>query len=47
MVGRVAEAAVDSGLGGGAAHRFRVGTGGVAAGLVLYLIAADVWWLVT
>lgn len=30
-----------------AVHWFRVGTGVVAAGLVLYLIVADLWWLIT
>ena len=45
--GRVTEAAIDMGLGGGAAHWFWVGTGVVAVGLVLYLIVADVWWLIT
>ena len=46
--GRVTEAAIDAGLGGGAARWFRVGTGVVAVGLLLlYLIVADVWWLIT
>jgi Zn-dependent protease len=46
--GRVTEAAIDAGLGGGAARWFRVGTGVVAVGLLLlYLIVAGVWWLIT
>lgn len=45
--GRVAEAAIDSGLGCRVAQWFRVGTGIATAGLVLSVIVSDVWWLLT